>query len=61
MLGQRVHGQPLLGGVAVVNAQVTGLMVLPATSLAPETVAVYVVVLPRAVAGVNVAVRVVAF
>ena len=56
LLGQIVHGQPLLAA-AVVKVQLTALIVLPARSLTPETLTVYVVDAVSAAFGVNVAFR----
>ena len=58
LLGQIVHGQALLAG-AVVKLQLTGLMVLSARSLAPDTLTVYVVEAASAEFGVKVALRLV--
>ena len=56
---QIVHGQPV-ALAAVVNVQLTGSIALPAVSLAPLSVTVYVVEVASAALGVSVAVRVVA-
>jgi hypothetical protein len=45
------------GGAAVVKDQLTGAMVLPAMSFAPDTLAVYVVDAASGEFGVNVTVR----
>ena len=59
VLGQIVHGQPLLLAAAVVKVQLTAVIVLFARSLVPETLAVYVVEAASAALGVNVAFRLV--
>ena len=56
--GQIVHGHEEGGGLAtVVNDQLTGAIVLPAASLAPDTATLYTVLVANAADGVNVAVR----
>jgi hypothetical protein len=56
--GQIVHGQPDPPAVAVVNDHETVIIVLPAVSRAPLTVAVYSVDAASAFAGRKVTVRV---
>ena len=58
VLGQRLHGQPLVvGAAAVVNAQVCDVIALPAASDAPLTVAEYRVPTVSGADGVNRTVR----